>query len=285
VRAECALLVSVGLALCACGPAAGRNEAGALQVTTSLPPHADLVARLAGGSADVSFLVPPGSDPHTYEPLPQDMQRVSAADLYLTAGLPFEDAWLPRIMGSSAGLRVASLIKGIDLRFEGGAGAGADPHTWLSPALMAAEARNAADALEAIEPSDSAAIESRLDSLLAEIADLQADLHDELDSLRGSTFLAIHPSYGYFADEFGLIQVAMEQGGSEPTPTELAAFTDAARSAGAEFILASPQFSTRSAEAISSELGIPLIIHDPLQADWMQGLRMLGSALSGEAPR
>jgi len=234
--------------------------------------------------------VPPGADPHTFEPLPGDMRTISSADLYLTAGLPFEDAWLPRIQGSSCGLRVASLVDGIQLRREFSPGeaaangeAGADPHTWMSPALMAVEARNAATALEALAPDDSAGIEARLDSLLGDISGLQSELHAELGNLRGSTFLVVHPSYGYFAEEFGLNQVAIEQGGSDPTPAELAGFVEQARANGAGFILASPQFSTRSAHAIAAELGIPLILHDPLAADWMQSLRQLGADLSGRA--
>jgi zinc transport system substrate-binding protein len=283
-------LFSTLLFAAACGPAAGGREAGSLRVITSLPPHANLVARVAGGATEVSFLVPPGADPHTFEPLPGDMRTISSADLYLTAGLPFEDAWLPRIQGSSPGLRVASLVDGIRLRRESGHGeaeenneSGADPHTWMSPALMAVEARNAATALEALAPGDSAGIEARLDSLLWDISGLQSELHAELDSLRGSTFLVVHPSYGYFAEEFGLNQVAIEHGGSEPTPAELAGFVEQARVTGAAFILASPQFSTRSAEAIAAELGIPLILHDPLAADWMQSLKQLGADLSGQA--
>jgi zinc transport system substrate-binding protein len=274
----------------ACGPAAGGREGGALRVVTSLPPHANLVARIAGDAIEVSFLVPPGADPHTFEPLPGDMRVISSADLYLTAGLPFEDAWLPRIRGSSPGLRVASLVDGIQLRREFSPGeaaangeAGADPHTWMSPALMAVEARNAAKALESLAPGDSAGIEARLDSLLGDISGLQSELHAELDGLRGSTFLVVHPSYGYFAEEFGLNQVAIEHGGSEPTPAELAGFVEQARATGAAFIFASPQFSTRSAEAIAAELGIPLILHDPLAADWTQSLKQLGADLSGQA--
>lgn len=271
----------------ACGPTGASGRSGRLMVVTSLPPHADLISRIAGDRADVSFLVPPGADPHTFEPLPEDMRRVAEADLYLTAGLPFEDAWLPRIEGSSPGLRVASLTQGIQLLREPGHGEGGpggepgdDPHTWMSPGLMAIEARNAEAALVSIDPADSAGFASRLDTLLAAISALQVELHSELDSLRGGVFLVAHPSYGYFADEFGLRQVAIEANGSEPSPAELAAFVDEARGSGARFIIASPQFSTRSAETVASELGVPLVLHDPLARDWMGGLRQLGHDLS-----
>jgi zinc transport system substrate-binding protein len=272
----------------ACGPAGSSGRSGKLTVVTGLPPYADLISRIAGDRADVSFIVPPGADPHTYEPLPQDMRLTSDADLYLAAGLPFEDAWLPRIQGSAPGLRVVSLIRGIRLLGEPGHGEqgpeaepGNDPHTWMSPGLMAIEARNAEAALVSVDHGDSAGFASRLDTLLAEISALQAELHSELDSLRGSVFLVVHPSYGYFADEFGLRQVAIEVNGSEPSPSELAAFVDEARASGARFIIASPQFSTRSAETVASELGIPLILHDPLARDWMSSLRRLGRDLSG----
>jgi len=270
---------------CGCGGRAPEGAREGLVVVTSLAPHADLVKRLAGELADVSYLVPPGADPHTYEPLPSDMQRISSCDLYLTAGLPFEDAWLPRITGSSPGLRTVSLLDGIQLLQEEDGDGHADPHTWLSPGLMAIQAGNAARALQALDPADSIAISMRLDTVLAGIADLQEELHSELDSLRGSSILVVHPSYGYFAREFGLIQIAMEEGGSEATPSELADLVRQAGASGARFVVASPQFGTRTAEAVSSELGIPLVFHDPLAEDWMQGLRQLGAELAGGAVR
>ena len=84
-----------------------------LPVVVSIAPQKYLVERIAGNTVSVSVLVTPGSDPHSYEPTPAQMKDCANAALYFTIGLPFEDAWLPRLGGAVKDLKVASMIKGI----------------------------------------------------------------------------------------------------------------------------------------------------------------------------
>ncbi len=81
--------------------------------------------------------------------------------------------------------------------------------------------------------------------------------------------MVFHPAWGYFADEFDLVQVPIEIAGSEPSPREMALLMDHAGEEGIGVVFVSPQFSTSSAETIAQELGASVVVIDPLAADWL----------------
>jgi zinc transport system substrate-binding protein len=274
-----------------CSPGRDAPPADTILVVTSIAPHAALIESLGGDRVTVTTLVPPGADPHTFEPLPSDMRTMSRARVYFTAGLPFEDAWLERISGSCPGLTVVSLQAGLPLvpleahgehSHDEPGGIEVDPHTWLSPELVSRQVGIIDSVLVMLDPSARSFFTELGNGAEEELDSLQTRLHAILDPLPQRSFLVLHPSYGYFADEFGLEQIAIEVDGSEPTPSEMAAITELARDRGLGFVIASPQFSTRTAEAMSAELGIPVLVHDPLRGDWMAGLEDLASIIAGE---
>jgi zinc transport system substrate-binding protein len=288
IRAGTAALLAA-LAV-SCSPGRDAPPPDRIPVVTSIAPHAWLIRAVGGDRVAVTVLVPPGADPHTFEPLPSDMRTVSEAQVYFTAGLPFEDAWLERISGSCPGLSVVSLQSGLPLvpvEGHGTHGAGdpsethMDPHTWMSPELVKQQVLVVERTLASLDPSSSSSFHDLGSSLEEDIDSLQVRMHAVLDPLSQRAFLVLHPSYGYFADEFGLEQIAIEVDGSEPTPSEMAAIASVARERSLGFVIASPQFSTRTAEALATELGIPVVIHDPLRGDWMAGMEDLALIISG----
>ncbi|HEU6437337.1 MAG TPA: zinc ABC transporter substrate-binding protein [Nitratidesulfovibrio sp.] len=95
---------------------APASAAAAVQVAVSIPPQKYFVQRIAGDLAEVTVMVPPGADPHTYEPKPSQMRGLASARLYMTIGVPFEKAWLDRIMAAGGkDMTLVRLEKGIDL--------------------------------------------------------------------------------------------------------------------------------------------------------------------------
>ncbi|MDR3043146.1 MAG: zinc ABC transporter substrate-binding protein [Desulfovibrio sp.] len=117
LRALLFLFLLSGLLAAPGSPAvAPASAAAAVQVAVSILPQKYFVQRIAGDLAEVTVMVPPGADPHTYEPKPSQMRGLAGAKLYMTIGVPFEKAWLDRI--TSAGgkdMTVVRLEKGIDL--------------------------------------------------------------------------------------------------------------------------------------------------------------------------
>jgi zinc transport system substrate-binding protein len=254
----------------------GEGDTDRLSVAVSIAPQAFLVEGIAGGQVDVFVVIPPGADPHSYEPSPATMRAISDADLYLTIGLPFEDQWLSRIGDSAPDLVVARIDSGIQRTADG------DPHLWMSPSLMRAMASNTENLLERADPAFSESYRSGLESTLATIDSVDAAVRNTLEGMQGESFVALHPAYAYFAHDYGLVQIALEVEGAEPAPSELAEVVEAARASGSRVVIVSPGFSTGAAEALSIELGISPIPHDQLSRDWPAGMIELASIISGE---
>ena len=265
----------------------GRSESpgdNGIAVFVSVPPQAFFVERIAGDRARVSVLVPTGKSPHTYEPSPRQVVALSEADVFFSIGVDFERSFLPRIEAELPGLKIVDSAAGILRRDdeEHDTNEHGDPHVWLGIDEAEILARNTYEALAEIDPDYRAGYKKGLDELLAEIASLKTEIDGKLRSKRGEVLFVYHPSFGYFTDDFGLIQKAVETGGDEPTPKRLEAIIADARNENIAAMIIQPQFSRKAAELIATEIGVSVVSVDPLSADWPGTMRALADAATTE---
>lgn len=242
-------------------------------------------------------MVPPGANPHLYEPRPNQMTALSKSWIYFAIGVSFEKAWLPRFARLNPQMRIVHADKGIDKiamiahydeeekgaphrhnektkHAHGDDGPGAmDPHVWVSPPEVKLISRNILETLLEIDPSNSRVYKSNQDAFLLEIEKLDKDLREIFKDKRGLKFMVYHPAWGYFARAYGLNQVPVELEGKEPKPEQLRALITQSKKEGIQIIFVQPQFSTKSAETIAKAIGGQVIFADPLQEDWEQNLR------------
>ena len=275
------------LAGCARSRSSEEEMAPDLQVTVSIVPQAYFVERIGGEHVAVQVMVEPGQSPHTYEPKPEQLVALSQSNVYFSIGVSFEDAWLERIAAASPGMLLVDTAAGIERRpieahdhgdddddhEEDHEGENLDPHIWLSPRLVKIQARHMADALAELDPEHAQEYRDNLVAFEAEIDALDAEIRQQLAGLTSAKFLVFHPSWGYFADEYGLEQVAIEVGGQEPSAAELAQLITMAREEGIRVVFAQPEFSTRSAEVIAEEIDGRVLLINPLALDWAENLR------------
>jgi len=283
------LVMVAGLLLAGCARSRSSEEEGVpdLQVTVSIVPQAYFVERIGGEHVAVQVMVEPGQSPHTYEPKPEQLVALSQSNVYFSIGVSFEDAWLERIAAASPGMLLVDTAAGIERRpieahdhgdddddhEEDHEGENLDPHIWLSPRLVRIQARHMADALAELDPEHAQEYRDNLVAFEAEIDALDAEIRQQLAGLTSAKFLVFHPSWGYFADEYGLEQVAIEVGGQEPSAAELAQLITMAREEGIRVVFAQPEFSTRSAEVIAEEIDGRVLLINPLALDWAENLR------------
>ena len=283
------LVMVAGLLLAGCARLRSSEEEMApdLQVTVSIVPQAYFVERIGGEHVAVQVMVEPGQSPHTYEPKPEQLVALSQSNVYFSIGVSFEDAWLERIAAASPGMLLVDTAAGIERRYieahdhgdddddheEDYEGENLDPHIWLSPRLVKIQARHMADALAELDPEHAQEYRDNLVAFEAEIDALDAEIRQQLAGLTSAKFLVFHPSWGYFADEYGLEQVAIEVGGQEPSAAELAQLITMAREEGIRVVFAQPEFSTRSAEVIAEEIDGRVLLINPLALDWAENLR------------
>jgi zinc transport system substrate-binding protein len=266
-----------------------------IPVTVSIPPQKYFVERIGGNAVKVSVLVPPGANPATYEPKPSQMKALAVSRIYFAIGVPFERVWLKKITAvnpkirmlhtdrSIQKLKMASHVDPYGQIYEESSNLshenshlekGLDPHIWLSPALVKKQALVISHALISVDPphkkfymENFKAFQADLDRLDAEIRAIFARKG------RANEFLVFHPSWGYFAEAYGLKQVPIEVEGKEPHAAEMARLIKLAKEKGIKVIFVQPQFSTKRAEAIAKEIGARIVIADPLREDWIQNLR------------
>jgi zinc transport system substrate-binding protein len=274
-----------------------------LQVAVSILPQSYFAEQIGGDRVEVMVVVPPGSSPATYEPKPSQMVRMERSELYLSIGVPFERAWLDRLRSANERMRVVSCVQGIERRAmqtglkEAPAAsrqsvsarsrsgskhgeAGLDPHIWLSPPLARIMAMNIRDAFISEDPDHAEVYQARYLELARKINDLDNELLSLFAQSKGNVFLVYHPSWGYFADAYGLRQVTIELEGKQPSPKELSRLIQFARERSIETIFVQPQFSKKSAHTIASSIDADVVALDPLAQDWPDNLARVGERIA-----
>jgi zinc transport system substrate-binding protein len=249
-----------------------------LQVVVSIAPQQYFVERIGNGYVKVNVLVPPGSEPHTFEMKPEQLKAIAQAQVYFRIRIDFEKAWLDKIQGANPKMRIVDTTQGIQLlpvetRSPEKSTEHLDPHIWLSPKLVKIQAQTIYGALATLDPKHQAAYQANLKRFLADLDALDAEIRQSLEGVKNAKIVVYHPSWGYFARDYGLQQIPIEVGGQEPSAAELAAIMEEAKQAGVKVIFTEPQFSQQSAQTIAREIGAEVLAIDPLSPDWLNNLR------------
>jgi zinc transport system substrate-binding protein len=278
------------LLLTACGGGGLDRSSGKITVLVSVVPQKYFVEKIAGDIAEVTVLIPPGANPAAFEISPSGMRVVNDADVWFTLGLQRETTWLPEFSSINDSLRIVSTISGIARMPIGRygipgehnetAGGDPDPHVWLSPAMVRLQAEAICEALCETDPENQGIYTQNLAVFLEEIDALQIQIHSMLDKHSGGGFMVFHPAWGYFADEFNLVQVPIEIAGSEPSPGEMAGLISYGRNSSVKIVFVSPQFSEVSAETIAEEMNASVAFIDPLAPDWSDNLLFVAQEIS-----
>ncbi len=266
-----------------------------ISVFAGILPQQYFLERIGGERLDVTVMVEPGANPASYEPKPLQMAKLSKALAYFAVGVPFENAWLDRITGANSKMKVVRTDAGIDKKpmaahhhesdekhgeheNEGGEGHEngeiiLDPHIWLSPQLVMKQAENIVNGLCAVDEAGCSRYKEGYARFLEEIEILHKELQKQLEPHRGSPFMVFHPSWGYFAEAYGLRQIPAEIEGKRPKPAELKDLIQLAQREKIRTIFVQPQFSTQSAKIIAKAIRGKVLFIDPLAQDWTQNLR------------
>ena len=248
-----------------------------MTVFVSIEPQAYFVERIAGEQVSVEVLVPPGKSPAVYSPNPSQMAKLAGAGLFFTIGVPFERSLIPKIKGATQGLTLVDTTQGIALRqFVGG---GTDPHVWMNPILVKTQAENICNALCRALPESSDYFRANLRLFQADLDRLDQTIATALASVAGENIFVFHPVFGYFADQYGLIQMAVEVEGKAPKGRALADFIKQARAAKARVIFVQPQFDTRTADKIATAINGVVIPLDPLARDYINNLTEMAQTI------
>ncbi len=272
-RLTFAILLSLML-LTACSPA-DPNQ-GSLKVVATTTIVGDVVARVGGEHIQLSVLLEPGTDPHSFQPTPKDLVLVEQADLVFANGFGLESFLGNMLQQASASAQVVEVSEGIPPLLlaeedenehtadEDEHGSGYDPHVWLDPHNIQVWVDNIAAALAAADPANAESYQSNAAAYQQELSDLDSWIIEQLASLPQERRLLVsdHYVFGYFARAYGFEVRGTLTGFSslsEPSAQELAALEDTILASGVRAIFVSTTVPTILAERVAADTGVVMV--------------------------
>jgi zinc transport system substrate-binding protein len=259
------------------------NQVNDRIITVSIAPFKYFVDVISGGDFRVNVMVPPGSDPHVYEPVPEQISKLRMSEGYISDGyLGFEMNWLDRLYQTNRRMKKLNLgnfIEPIKPEQTDEHSEGADPHYWVSPNCAKSMATAVKDFISELNPSGKEKYAQNCNDLLVSIDSLDMKAQNYFEGLKGKSFMIYHPNLAYLARDYGLKEVAVESEGKEPTPAGMKYLVDLSARENIKTIFVQREFDTRNAKAIASDTGARLVIIDPLSENWLSSTTFIIEAL------
>lgn len=250
------------------------NENGRI-ITVSIAPFKYFVEAIAGNDFFVNVMVPAGADPHVYEPVPEQINKLRNSSGYISNGyLGFEMNWLERFYETNKTMKKLCLGDKIipivsEHQHEGEHVEGADPHYWVSPVSAKIMAESVKDFLILLNPAQSQKYEENYIIFLSQIEELDKKSQAKFSSLKRRSFMIYHPNFAYIARDYNLEEIPVEFEGKEPSPSRLREMIDHARLDSVKIIFLQREYDPKNANEIAKEIGAEVKIVDPLSGEWL----------------
>lgn len=263
------LLFALAAALVACGQAGpAPSRGGRLQVVATTTIVGDVVKQIGGDAIDLQVLLPPGVDPHAFEPTPQDVARLAGARVIFANGAGLE-GFLESLLANAGGqAEIVHVSDGIALRrVQGGhdEGGEADPHVWTDPNNVVVWTRNIEATLVRLDGANAARYQANAEAYRAKLQDLDAWVRAQVAQIPEANrrLVVDHEAFGYFADRYGFQQVGAVIPSfstlAEPSAQELAALETAIRQQGVKAVFAGSTVNPKLARRVAADTGIQLV--------------------------
>ena len=263
---------------------AGMAESNAKPtVTVTIPPYQYFVEKIAGDKVDVNVMVSNGNNPETYEPNAQQMMELSNSALYLKVGsIGFEQTWMKKLQDNAPDMKMIDTSVGIKpAQTPGG---NIDPHVWMSCKNARIISSNIFKALCQLEPENKTFFQKNYQQLLSSIdrqdSIIRKSFKDNPEMVR--KFVIYHPILTYFARDYQLEQLAIEEEGREPSAAQLRSLIERARKKKIRYCLIQAEFANRNTTTFIKESQTKAMDINPLQADWANAMKEVSLAVQGK---
>ena len=157
---------------------------------------------------------------------------------------------------------------------------GRDPHVWMSPKRAAVMVEAIRDALIAADDKNAETYRRNAEEYLQKLRETDKKLEGTLSQAKANSFIIMHPSMGYFADDYGLMQVSIEKEGKQATAEHLKAVIDYAKDNNIKVVFYQKEFDNNQAKTIASEIGGEVMELEPLAPNYLKNLEKLSQVFS-----
>lgn len=250
-----------------------------LRVGVTISPLKDFAETIGGDKVDVFSIIPDGSDAHSFDPKPKDLNDLINADIFVYNGLGMEE-WIDSVLSTVEGkdvkvVEASNGIEAINISEEDfhvhddedseedhdHDHSGKDPHAWLSLTDAIIEAENIKNTLVEVDPDNKDYYEENFEKLKADFNNLYDEYVNKFNSLTNKDFVTGHAAFGYLCRDFGLNQKSIADvfGEGELTPKNLEALINYCKENGVKTIFSESTASEKEAETLAKEVGAQVV--------------------------
>jgi ABC-type Zn uptake system ZnuABC Zn-binding protein ZnuA len=250
-----------------------NSNAGTIKVVTTTTDMKSIAELVGGKNVSVTSIATGYQNPHFVDPKPSYIISLTRADLFVTVGLDLETGWSPQLLSSSRNSKIqkgslgyVDASEGVILlqvpssanRAEGDIHIYGNPHYWLDPVNGKTIARNIANGLERVDPSNRAFYETNLKAFSSKIDSMMKIWQARMVPYRGSKIIAYHNEWVYFETRFGLkiVDFMEPKPGIPPSPSQLVKVINEVKSNNIKVIISSPYFTTSSSDVVVKQTGV-----------------------------
>ena len=260
---------------------------GKIGVGVSIGPEVEFVKAVGGDKVDVTLMMPPSADPHSYEPLPNQLSQVSNAKMYAEIGtsLEFETNYMDNIKAANPNMLIVNTSKGINLipnSAEGEANT-VDPHVWVDPKNAEIMVNNIYDGLVEVDPGNKEYFTKNRDNYIQQIKELDSNTTKLLKSKNGSYILIYHPSFGYYAKDYNMTQIGAMINDEEPSPQRIAMMIDIAKKYNIKTLYSEPQYNLNFMESIASQAGARVVTVNDLDENYLENMAKIATTFANNS--
>ncbi len=256
-----------------CGCKGEAPETDTLKIVATLFPQYDFAREICGDTAEITLLLPPGTDSHSFDPTPQDILLLQNADLVLYTGNEMEP-WANKLIENARG-RVLDVSQGITLlsgdhmhesHIHDKAEAGTDPHIWTNPQNAMIMAENICTAISELCPSHASQYKDNLITYTKKLTALD-EAFETLVSSASKKHIVFggHFAMRYFTNRYGLSYTAAFDscnGEAEPSPSRLADIIEKMKAEDIRAVYFEELSTPKTANLIADETGAQaLLLH------------------------
>jgi len=273
--------IEIVIALVALLMACGVNRDKERTISVSILPQRYFVERIAGDFVKVNVMIPPGANPAVSDLSTEQLKALHNSSIYFAVGyLPFELSSLYPFLEKQE--EVLLVKQSVEMDLEAGScnhdhdhghgdgfhEGGFDPHVWMSPRYAGMMARKMLEVLMAKFPEQKVIFEKNYRQFKSEIDSIDQEARRIIPEKKNKTFLIYHPALTYFARDYGMEQISIEDEGKEPNPAHIKEVIDTCRAKGIKIVFIQNQFDVANATSIAKEISGEVIAIDPLSPDW-----------------
>ncbi|MFY9114711.1 MAG: metal ABC transporter substrate-binding protein [Dethiobacteria bacterium] len=296
LRGRCLFYLLIMICICIAVLTAGcqykygtnPDKENKMSIVTTIFPIADIIRNIGGDYVHVTCLLPPGADPHTFEPTVAQVKAMARTDLFVYIGNGLDDWSLKLSAAADRDLSIVRLSENMELAASPSSPHdhnckesnniycthGNNPHIWLDPVMVRDHIIMVITReLSRSCPQGKTCFAENSNAYRTELTKLDKEINDRLFSLENRSFISCHSAWAYFAARYGLEEAAVisEHPGQEPSPRWIAELVDLTEALGISTIFAESQLNPALAESIAAEIDGRVLLLDPLGGEGLPG--------------